>query len=167
MTIGCSGNSKEGRTQARSSRALTSPSSPLASLHWRCSTKRAHNKTGPLSVHAIPGPYVVLLGLHIDEATSAGVPGFWIERVDARHGHKRAWFQALRVFPDVPVQEGPASTKEHPIQGFFWGDFTVRYGHAYTYRIVAMRGEPGALEPSETVEVEIATEKEDEGKHAV
>jgi len=128
---------------------------------------RAYNKTGPLSVHAIAGAYVVLLGIDMDEASSAGVLGFGIERIEHGHGNKRAWLQALKVFPDVPVQEGPVSTEEHPIQGFFWGDFTVRYGHAYTYRIVAMRGEPGALKPSETVEVEIATEKEDEGKHAV
>jgi hypothetical protein len=128
---------------------------------------RAYNKTGPLSVHAIAGAYVVLLGIDMDKATSAGVLGFGIERIEHGHGNKRAWLQALKVFPDVPAQEGPVSTEEHPIQGFFWGDFTVRYGHAYTYRIVAMRGEPGALEPSETVEVEIATEKEDEGKHAV
>jgi hypothetical protein len=59
------------------------------------------------------------------------------------------------------------STEHHPIQGFFWGDFTTRYGHEYTYRVVAMRGEPGALHASETVEVRIATEKEDEGQHAV
>lgn len=83
--------------------------------------------------------YVVLLGIDMDEATSAGVLGFGIERIEHGHGNKRAWLQALKVFPDVPVQEGPVSTEEHPIQGFFWGDFTVRYGHAYTYRIVAMR----------------------------
>src|SRR6185503_8958306 len=59
------------------------------------------------------------------------------------------------------------STEHHPIQGFFWGDFTTRYGHEYTYRVVAMRGEPGALRASETAEVRIATEKEDQGQHAV
>jgi phosphatidylserine/phosphatidylglycerophosphate/cardiolipin synthase-like enzyme len=75
--------------------------------------------------------------------------------------------RALKVFPDVPVQEGMVSTEHHPIQGFFWGDFTTRYGHEYTYRVVAMRGKPGALRASETVEVRIATEKEDEGQHAV
>jgi hypothetical protein len=118
-------------------------------------------------VHAIAGAYVVLLGIDMDEAASAGVLGFGIERIEHGHGNKRAWLEALKVFPDVPVKEGPVSTAEHPIQGFFWGDFTTRYGHAYTYRIVAIRGEAGALRPSETVEVQIATEKENEGKHAV
>src|SRR5215813_2398230 len=128
---------------------------------------RAYNKTGSLSVHAIAGAYVVLLGIDMEEAASEGVLGFGIERIEHGHGNSRAWLPALKVFPDVPVEDGMVSTEHHPIQGFFWGDFTTRYGHEYTYRIVAMRGEPGALRPSEAVEVRIATEKEDEGQHAV
>jgi phosphatidylserine/phosphatidylglycerophosphate/cardiolipin synthase-like enzyme len=128
---------------------------------------RAYNKTGSLSVHAIAGAYVILLGIDMEEAASEGVLGFGIERIEHGHGNSRVWLPALKVFPDVPAEEGMVSTEHHPIQGFFWGDFTTRYGHEYTYRIVAMRGEPGALRPSETVEVRIATEKEDEGQHAV
>ncbi len=128
---------------------------------------RAYNKTGSLSVHAIAGAYVVLLGIDMEEAASEGVLGFGIERIEHGHGNSRAWLRALKVFPDVPVEEGMVSTEHHPIQGFFWGDFTTRYGHEYTYRIVAMRGKPGALRASETVEIRIATEKEDEGQHAV
>jgi phosphatidylserine/phosphatidylglycerophosphate/cardiolipin synthase-like enzyme len=128
---------------------------------------RAYNKTGSLSAHAIAGAYVVLLGIDMEEAASEGVLGFGIERIEHGHGNSRAWLRALKVFPDVPVEEGMVSTEQHPIQGFFWGDFTTRYGHEYTYRIVAMRGKPGALRASETVEVRIATEKEDEGQHAV
>jgi hypothetical protein len=124
---------------------------------------RAYNKTGPLSVHAIAGAYVVLLGIDMEEAASEGVLGFGIERIEHGHGNSRSWLRALKVFPDVPVEEGMVSTEHHPIQGFFWGDFTTRYGHEYTYRVVAMRGEPGALRASETAEISIATEKEDEG----
>src|SRR4029079_8562168 len=128
---------------------------------------RAYNKTGPLSVHAIAGAYVVLLGIDMEEAASDGVLGFAVELSVHVHVNSRAWLQALKVFPDVSTEEGMVSTERHPIQGFFWGDFTTRYGHEYTYRVVAMRGEPGALQPSETAEISIATEKEDEGKHAV
>jgi phosphatidylserine/phosphatidylglycerophosphate/cardiolipin synthase-like enzyme len=128
---------------------------------------RAYNKSGSLSVHAIAGAYVVLLGIDMEEAASESVLGFGIERIEHGHGNSRAWLRALKVFPDVPAEEGMVSSEYHPIQGFFWGDFTTRYGHEYTYRIVAMRGKPGALRASETVEVRIATEKEDEGEHAV
>src|SRR5262249_56016070 len=105
-------------------------------------------------------------GMERDGETRGGGGGVGMEGKEQGNGNNRAWLHALKFFPDVPVQEGPVSAEEHPIQGFFWGDFTVRYGHAYTYRIVAMRGEPGALKPSEPVEVEIATEKEDERRHA-
>jgi hypothetical protein len=128
---------------------------------------RAYKKSGPLSVHAIAGSYVVLLGIDMDEAASAGLLGFGIERIDHGRGDRRAWLQGLKVFPSVPAHPGPVSTEQHPIQGFFWGDYTTRYGQDYTYRIVAMRGAPGALNPAETVEVRISTEKEGEGTHAV
>ena len=97
---------------------------------------------------------------------SKGVLGFGIERTE--HGRRgRRWLQGMKVFRGVPARAGPVSTKHHPIQSFFWGDYTTRYGHEYTYRIVAMRGTPGALRPAETVSVRISTEKEDEGNHAV
>ncbi|KPG01445.1 hypothetical protein IP86_04100 [Rhodopseudomonas sp. AAP120] len=128
---------------------------------------RVRQASGPLSVHAIAGGYVILLGIDMEEQASKGLLGFAIERIEHGHGDARAWLQALKVFENVAVQPGPVSTEQHPIQGFFWGDYTVRYGHDYTYRVVAMRGAPGALQPAETVEVRIATEVEDAGTHAV
>jgi phosphatidylserine/phosphatidylglycerophosphate/cardiolipin synthase-like enzyme len=67
----------------------------------------------------------------------------------------------------VPARPGLVSTEQHPLQGFFWGDYTTRYGHDYTYRVVAMKGGPAALQRAESVTVRIATEREDQGTHAV
>ncbi len=44
--------------------------------------------------------------------------GFGIERIEHGHGNSRAWLRALKVFADVPVEEGMVSTEHHPIQGF-------------------------------------------------
>ena len=60
---------------------------------------RAYNKTGSLSVQAIAGAYVVLLGIDMEQAASDGVLGFGIERIEHGHGNSRAWLQALKVFP--------------------------------------------------------------------
>jgi len=131
---------------------------------------RKYERCGPLSVHAIAGAYVVLLGIDMEEAATDGLLGFAIERVEHRRFRdRRKWLEASKVFPnvDVPAKPGLVSTEQHPIQGFFWGDYTTHYGHDYTYRVVAMKGAPGALQPSESVEVRIATEKEDKGTHAV
>src|SRR5688572_15447825 len=128
---------------------------------------RRFKESGSLSVHAISGAYVVLLGIDMKQEAIKGVLGFAIERIDHGRRGRRAWLQALKIFPNVPSRVGPVSTEQNPIQSFFWGDYTTRYGQEYTYRIVAMRGTPGALQPAETVSVRIGTEKEDEGKHAV
>ncbi|OLA96216.1 MAG: hypothetical protein AUH19_07855 [Verrucomicrobia bacterium 13_2_20CM_55_10] len=59
------------------------------------------------------------------------------------------------------------STREHPLQTFLWSDFTVRNKREYTYRVVAIRGQPGALVEGENVEVRITTENEDRDTHAI
>lgn len=52
---------------------------------------RKYERSGPLSVHAIAGAYVVLLGIDMDELGSAGVLHFAIERIEHGHGNRRAW----------------------------------------------------------------------------
>jgi phosphatidylserine/phosphatidylglycerophosphate/cardiolipin synthase-like enzyme len=129
---------------------------------------RKKEKRGPLSVHAIAGAYVVLLGIDMDEESSKGVLGFAIERTDHTNNDRRDWLQGFKTFENSGVQRGTlVSTKEHPIQAFMWADFTTRRAHEYTYRIVAMRGKPGKLKPGEWVKVRIAMEDEAKGKHAV
>jgi hypothetical protein len=53
------------------------------------------------------------------------------------------------------------------VQAFLWGDYTARKGHRYTYRVVAMRGQPGNLTESEDVSVTFSMESEDVGDHAI
>jgi len=65
---------------------------------------RNYAKSGPLSVHAIAGAYVVMLGIDMEQAATEGVLGFAIMRTE--HGHRggEMWLKSLRVFPDVPVE---------------------------------------------------------------
>lgn len=129
---------------------------------------RKKERRGPLSVHAIAGAYVVLLGIDMDEESSKGVLGFAIERIDHTNNDRRDWLQGFKTFKGSKVKRGTlVSTKDHPIQAFMWADFTTRRAHEYTYRIVAMRGEPGKLKRGEWVKVRIAMEDEVKGKHAV
>ncbi|BDI28777.1 hypothetical protein CCAX7_008280 [Capsulimonas corticalis] len=46
------------------------------------------------------------------------------------------------------------STDEWPVQKFEWRDLTAARGFSYTYRVVPMVGEPGALTPAEDQAVE-------------
>lgn len=126
------------------------------------------SKSGPLSVHAIAGTYVVLLGIDMEEAASRGVLGFAIERTDHTED-ERYWLKGLRTFEetDPGVPGLLVSTLEHPLQAFFWGDYTAKTRHSYTYRVVAMRGKPKKLEQGEEVEVRVETEDDAAGEHAV
>jgi phosphatidylserine/phosphatidylglycerophosphate/cardiolipin synthase-like enzyme len=123
---------------------------------------------GPLSLRAIAGTYVVLLGIDMEEDASRGVLGFAIERTDHTED-ERYWLRGLRTFEETdPAVPGLlVSTLEHPFQSFLWGDYTAKSRHSYTYRVVAMRGKPKKLEQGEEVEVRIETEDDSAEKHAV
>jgi phosphatidylserine/phosphatidylglycerophosphate/cardiolipin synthase-like enzyme len=102
-------------------------------------------------------------------ADPAGCLGFGIHRSDHSEGES-GWLRGMKTFAEV-VPDPPAgsdySTREHPIQGFQWGDYSAKPGHDYTYVVSAMGGTPGALVPLATVEVDVRTEAEDDGVHGV
>lgn len=123
---------------------------------------------GNLSVQAIAGSYVVLFGIDMDETASQGVLGFAIERTDHSEGDKKDWLAGFRKFKNGAAPTGKfVTTHEHPLQTFMWCDFTVRKKREYTYRIVAMRGEPNNLKEGESVSVRVSMENEDEGTHMI
>jgi phosphatidylserine/phosphatidylglycerophosphate/cardiolipin synthase-like enzyme len=129
---------------------------------------RAINTNGPLSVQAISGTYVVLLGINMAETEKSGVLGFGIQRTDLTNHQEPVWLQGFKSFKSAHLPRGTVTpTNKHPIQAFLWGDYTARKGHQYTYRIVAMRGQPGDLNESYSVPVTITMEKEKEQVHNV
>src|SRR3954447_14242920 len=126
---------------------------------------RQVGRNGSFTVQGIAGSYVVLLGIDMAAANTAGLLGFAIERVDKTE-KERFWLQGQKTFaatdPGLPAGT-PVSTLEHPVQGFLWQDFTAKPNHEYTYRVVAMRGKPKNLEQGEVVEVDVTTENGDTG----
>jgi len=126
------------------------------------------NKDG-VSVHAISGTYVVMLAMDATDQAKNGLLGFAIERTD-RTENQQYWLQGMRTFKSVlpnPPEGSLTSTHEHPIQDFLWSDFTAKPNHDYVYKIVPVRGQPKKLEYGTPVEVEVKTENESEGEHAV
>lgn len=135
---------------------------------------RARNQSGGMSFCAVSGDYVVHFGFDADEALLAGSRGFGIQRFDITDpGHERAdgWLLASRHFHDDRTGYDPArggyATGSQPLQGFRWGDYTVRPGRRYRYRLVLLEGDPGGLTQRAEVSVEIATEAVDLGDHCV
>jgi len=123
---------------------------------------------GKLSVHAVAGTYVVILGIDLDQDACAGLLGFAIER--KRNDGKFKFLEASKIFAYAAdsVQPGErVSTQQHPLQDFLWSDFAAQPGVRYTYRITPMRGTPENLQTGEAVSVTVTTESPENGDHDV
>lgn len=122
-----------------------------------------------LAVRAVAGTHVVMLGFDLPEADCDGLLGFGIHRTDHTEG-EAYWLRGTKTFAQTDPHFAAGSTystREHPIQGFTWSDFSAKPAHTYTYRVVAWKGVPDALTPFRTVEVTIDTEAEAGDGHHV
>ncbi len=74
-----------------------------------------------------------------------GCLGFAIYRIDVKAGTETC-LPALATFPN---QDATASrtTAQDPVQKIFWKDVYAKRGGSYSYRIVPMGGQPGAVTP--------------------
>ena len=130
---------------------------------------RARTTQHGLTVQAIAGSHVVLLGINMKRADCEGLLGFAIHRTD--HGEEEArWMEGLKTFEETDPGFVPGSkypTNRHPIQGFTWSDFSAKPGRAYTYRIRALQGNPTNLRKLSEVAIDVTTESEEGGNHDV
>ena len=130
---------------------------------------RNKEQKGDLSVQAIAGTHVVLLGMDLPEANCPGLLGFALRREDHTEGEKY-WLSGYKTFKSVEPSPPPGilySTRQHPIQGFTWSDFSAKPEHDYTYEVFALRGTPASPQESEKVAVKIRTESEHGRTHHV
>jgi phosphatidylserine/phosphatidylglycerophosphate/cardiolipin synthase-like enzyme len=130
---------------------------------------RAVNSDNGISVRAIAGTYVVLLGIDMSQGDTKGLLGFAIKRTDHTE-NEEYWLQGMRVF-EAMAQNAPdgmlTSSYENPIQDFLWSDFTAKPAHKYTYEVVPVSGQPKNLQYGASVKVDVETEGEEEGTHSV
>lgn len=130
---------------------------------------RQKTTNGELTVQAIAGSNVVLLGFSVDPEHARGLLGFAVERTDHTE-NERYYMRGFRTFPSTdpaPEVGTSVSTLEHPIQGMYWGDYSAKANHDYTYRVVALYGRPKYLEQRAAAEVRVQTPDPDAETHAV
>ena len=121
---------------------------------------RVRTVAGGLTVNAVAGSYVVVLGLNINDADRAGLRGFAIQREDRTEG-ETFWLKGMKTFQSVephPAAGEQFSSLVHPFQTFQWADYSAKPGYTYVYTVVAMTGKPGALKQGAAVSVTVATE---------
>ena len=81
---------------------------------------RVRKMAGGVSVHAIAGTYVVMLGMDAEEGAKDGLLGFAIERIDKTE-NEQYWLTGMRTFKSVypnPPRGALVSSHAHPIQDF-------------------------------------------------
>lgn len=128
---------------------------------------RERSPDGDVTVRAIAGTYVVLLGMDVDASLVSGLLGFAIERVDHTEG-TRGHLSNFLLFRDNDVGPDPDhSSRLNPVQAFVWGDYSAKPDHTYSYTVTAIRGQPGRLQPGPAATVRVGTENPDDGTHGV
>jgi len=130
---------------------------------------RFTKKQNGVSVQAITGTYVVMIGMDMFKADTAGLLGFAIHRTDPKE-NEAYWLTGMRTFEESypnPPDGALVSTLEHPVQDFLWSDFTAKPGRKYTYKIVPVTGKPKNLIYGKGVSIDVQTEKEADGKHSI
>lgn len=126
-------------------------------------------KSNGLTVSAIAGSYVVILGFDMIQDNCEGLLGFSIHRFD--HNENESYYmKGMKTFEetDPGFPSGSLySTKDHPWQGFQWADYSAKPGHAYTYTITALKGRPSELIQFATTKLKITTESEENEVHNI
>ena len=121
-----------------------------------------------LTVNAIAGTHVVLLGLDLAPERRAGCLGFAIAREDHTEG-ERYWLKGMKTFAETDPGLGPGgqtSSRSHPFQTFQWADYSAKPSHRYTYTVVPLGGTPARLEEGPPVSVTVSTESEGGSTHS-
>lgn len=130
---------------------------------------RVRHENNGVSIYAISGNWVVILGFNATAQARQGLLGFALHRTDQTE-NEAYWLSGFKTFELTEPDPEPGtlfSTRSHPLQTFQWGDYTAKPDHRYTYRVVPLYGQPDNIVEGAAVEVTVNTESLDDGTHAV
>jgi phosphatidylserine/phosphatidylglycerophosphate/cardiolipin synthase-like enzyme len=129
-------------------------------LFFEDSPMRKKVRQSGVTINAVAGNHVVMLGLDIDGTLRRGLRGFAIRRTDHTE-EETYWMRGAKTFASVeptPAVGEQFSSREHPFQSFQWSDYSAKPDHEYTYDVIALYGKPGELEERNSATVTIRTE---------
>lgn len=126
---------------------------------------RVYKSNNKISVHAVAGTHVVILGLNVAEDEKTGLLGFTI--LKKSQGKK---FTPLRggnrTFENYDDEVLPNS-ENYPIQSMLWSDYAAEPGVKYTYKVIPIYGTTGNMKKGVSVEIKVTTENVEDNKHAI
>ncbi len=130
--------------------------------------RKPFNNHHGLTGNAITGTHVAFFGLDLAPGQRPGFRGFAFKRTDHTE-EDTFWLRGTKTFEKTephPARGLTFSTRKHPVQSFQWADYSVKPGHAYTYKIIALYDDPAHLAPKHEVTVRISTETETGPAHS-
>lgn len=122
-----------------------------------------------LTVNAIAGTCVVMLGLDLSDATRAGCLGFAVRRERSDTGEVE-WLRGMKCFEATEDDGGDGDgfrSNKHPFQSFQWADYAAQPNTEYTFKVIALYGDPDNLTEGASVSVKVKTESESGATHSV
>jgi phosphatidylserine/phosphatidylglycerophosphate/cardiolipin synthase-like enzyme len=128
---------------------------------------RKKSTSGSLTVRAIAGTHVVLLGMSIEPGSRKGLRGFSVERSEGEGGKQQPLPNFLLFEDNAAAPQPDHSSVENPFQAFQWCDYAAMPGRKYTYTVTARYGKPKALKDGDAVEIEVKTEDPEKGRHGI
>ncbi len=138
---------------------------------------RAKKTKNGISLKLYTGTTSVLMSFNVTDERRKGLLGFAVRRKDKHHRNKHPnewrWIKAMLRFKPTKKRKNaskfyrPIATNKAPIQKFRWSDYSVYANLPYSYQLIAVYGQPGALEYVEGPVIKIKTESLRSGKHQV
>ena len=126
---------------------------------------RTRVKNDRISVQAIAGTEVVLLGINAEDEAINGLLGFQIYKKNGADG-KYYPLSGGRTFETASTNTNSTS-QDPPVQSFMWSDYVVQPNLTYTYKVVPVYGTPEDLKPGDALEITISTEDLEDEKNAI
>jgi hypothetical protein len=124
-----------------------------------------------MTLQVVAGNHAVFLGFDLDTTLRAGCLGFAVHREDKTENEQYflSGFKTFRSVVPTPDAKVMYSSRDHPVQSFWWGDYTAKPSHDYAYRVVPRYGTPKNLSDQPGVEatVEVSTDDPTQGTHGV
>ncbi len=116
-----------------------------------------------ISVQAIAGTHVVLLGFNATDHGKKGLIGFGISRKD-EFTREVLYLKGYKYFAHGQIG---ADSMTNPVQAFLWGDYSALPGKSYLYTIVPFYGNPAHPEKDSLIQVRVLMEESEHKRHAV
>lgn len=118
-------------------------------------------RVGGYQIFAVAGTNTISFGIDFEQANTAGILGFAIERID-KVEDQRFFTYGFKVFPSVikyPDKNTAVKTNDHPIQSFVTDDFTAKPDREYEYLFYPIKGLPKNLDRSaRPISIKVRTE---------